>query len=216
MRIVIVITLTAILLTLSAAPVWAHQPFFEEKDITADAPWQVKDASVSTALYATLASAADVDYYTFEGRKGQSVLLEITIPQIDGQALFAPEMALLGPGLAADRLPPRVAVPPGAGSLRIPALTGPAPVFNEPFSRTSYWERQSQRVIIPADGRYVVAVWHDAGEVGRYGFVIGDKERPGGDPAFMRKMRDYWTPLPQPARVQDTGPDVAGRTCGSW
>jgi hypothetical protein len=216
MRILTVIALTAILLTLSVAPAWAHQPFFEEKDITASAPWQVKDPTVSTAVYATLESAADVDYYTFEGRKGQSVLLEITIPQIAGQELFAPEMALLGPGLAADRLPPRVAVLPSAGSLLIPALTGPARVFNEPFSRTSYWERQSQRVTIPADGRYVVAVWHGAGEVGRYVFVIGDKERPGGDPAFMRKMRNYWTPAPQPTPVQATAPDVGGRTCGSW
>jgi len=216
MRTVAVIALTAILITLSVAPVWAHQPFFEEMDLAADAAWRVKDPTVSTAVYATLESSADVDYYTFEGRKGQSILLEITIPQIAGQEMFAPEMALLGPGLAADRLPARVAVLPSAGSLLIPALTGPAAVFNEPFSRTSYWERQSQRVTLPADGRYVVAVWHGAGEVGRYVFVIGDKERLGGDPAFMLKMRNYWTPVPQPAPIQMTAPDVAGRTCGSW
>ena len=105
MRTVTVIALAVILLTLSIAPVWAHQPFFEEKDITADAPWKVKAPTVSTALYATLESFADVDYYTFDGRKGQSILLEITIPQIAGQELFAPEMALLGPGLGADLLP---------------------------------------------------------------------------------------------------------------
>ena len=214
MRAVTVIALAVVLLTLSVAPVWAHQPFFEEKDITADAPWQVKDPTVSTAVYATLESSADVDYYTFEGRKGQSILLEITIPQIAGQELFAPEMALLGPGLAADRLPARVAVPPSAGSLLIPALTGPAAVFNEPFSRTSYWERQSQRVTLPADGRYVVAVWHGAGEVGRYVFVIGDKERPGGDPAFVAKMRDYWTPVPQPVAVQPATLVTESHSCG--
>ena len=28
---------------------------------------------------------------------------------------------------------------------------------------------------LPANGRYVVAVWHPQGELGRYGFVIGDK-----------------------------------------
>ena len=93
-------------------------------------------------------------------------------------------------------------MPLSAGSLLIPTLTGPASAFNEPFSRTSYWERQSQRVTLPVDGRYVVAVWHGAGEVGRYVFVIGDKERPGGDPAFAAKMRDYWTPVPQPVAVQ--------------
>ena len=216
MRAGFVTALAAILITLSVAPAWAHQPFFEEKDITSDAPWQVKDPTVSTAMYATLESAADVDYYTFEGRKGQSILLEITIPQIAGQELFAPEMALLGPRLAADRLPSRVAVPASAGSLLLPALTGPAAVFNEPFSRTSYWERQAQRVTLPADGRYVVAVWHGTGEVGRYVFVIGDKERPGGDPAFVVKMRSYWTPVPRPAPVQITVPEVERHTCGGW
>ncbi len=216
MRAVTVTALVVVLLTLSVASVWAHQPFFEEKDITADAPWQIKDPTVSTAVYATLDSSADVDYYTFEGRKGQSILLEITIPQIAGQELFAPEMAIMGPGLAADRLPTRVAVPTGAGSLLIPALTGPAAVFNEPYSRTSYWERQSQRVTLAADGRYVVAVWHGAGEMGRYLFVIGDKERPGGDPAFAAKLRSYWTPVPKPPPVQTAAPDVEGHTCGSW
>ena len=194
-----IVVLVLVLLTLSVLPAAAHQPFFEEQDITATAPWRVKDPTISTALYATLESRDDVDYYTFDGRKGQSILLEITIPQIAGQELFAPEMALLGPGLGASELPGRVIVPAGFGQRLIPALTGPAQVFNEPFSRTSYWERQSQRVTLPADGRYVVAVWHATGEVGRYVFVIGDKERMGGDPLFSVKLRDYWTPVPAPA-----------------
>ncbi len=193
------IGLAVMLLLIVAAPAFAHQPFFEENDITPDAPWRIKDPTISTALYATLETRDDVDYYTFEGRKGQRILLEITIPQIAGQELFAPELALTGPGLAAGALPARVVVPSGAGIELVPALTGPAQTFNEPFSRTSYWERQSRRVTLPADGQYVVAVWHGGSEVGRYVFVIGDKERPGGDPAFRSKMRDYWTPVPPPA-----------------
>jgi hypothetical protein len=216
MRVVTVIALAVVLSTLFVAPVWAHQPFFEDTDIIAGAPWQVKDPTVSTAVYATLELSTDVDYYTFDGRKGQSILLEITIPQIVGQELFAPEMVLIGPGLAADRLPARVVVPSRAGSLLIPAVTGPAKVFNEPFSGTSYWERQSQHVTLPADGRYTVAVWHSAGEVGRYVFVIGDKEQLGGDPAFPRKMRSYWTPVPQLAPTPIPTPAVKGHTCGHW
>jgi hypothetical protein len=199
MRVVSAIFLTLVFLALSVLPALAHRPFFEEKDITAEAPWRVKDPTVSTALYATLESAEDVDYYAFEGRKGQNILLEMTIPQITGQELFAPEMVLMGPELGAADVPGRVAVPAGLGLQLLPALTGPAQTFNEPFSRTSYWERQSQRVTLPADGRYVVAVWHGTGEVGRYVFVIGDKERLGGDPAFSRKMRGYWVPVPAPA-----------------
>lgn len=193
-----VVLLTLALLALTVAPAFAHQPFFEDADLTAANPWPVKDPTISTALYATLDTRGDVDYYTFDGRKGQRILLEMTIPQVAGQELFAPEMALLGPGLPVAALPSRVAIPQGSGALLLPALTGPASSYNEPFSRTSYWERQSQRVTLPADGRYVVAVWHGAGEVGRYVFVIGDREVRGGDPAFGSKMRSYWTPVAQP------------------
>jgi len=50
-------------------------------------------------------------------------------------------------------------------------------------------------VRIPADGRYLVAVWDDSGMVGRYVFVIGDREVPGGDLAYPLKIRGYWRPL---------------------
>lgn len=182
-----------------AAPASAHQPYFEEQDLKPDAPWLINDPTISTALYATLESPTDVDYFAFEGQAGQSILLQITIPQIAGQEEFAPTMALLGPGLPTDSsaadLPGRVARPNDTGALLLPAIPGPAPEFFEPFSRTSYWERQEERVTLPADGRYVVAVWHQTGQAGRYVFVIGDRERLGGDLAFPVKMKEYWNPV---------------------
>jgi hypothetical protein len=78
----------------------------------------------------------------------------------------------------------------------LPSLQGETTSFYEPFSRTSYWERQEERVTLPADGVYTVAVWHNKGQLGRYTFVIGDRERLGGDPAFGRKLRSFWTPVP--------------------
>ena len=181
------------------APASAHQPWFEDKDIKAEAPWRIKDADVSTVVYATLDSASDVDYFSFAGKAGQRVYLAITIPQIKGQDEFAPTMALLGPGLATANLPARVQRSAGSGVLIIPPSPGPASTFFEPFSRTSYWERQERRVTLPKDGQYVVAVWHPDGVAGRYGFVIGEKERFGGDLFFPLKMRKYWTPVPKPA-----------------
>ena len=178
------------------APASAHQPWFEDKDIKADSPWRIKDPDVFTVVYATLDSASDVDYFSFTGKAGQRVYLAITIPQIKGQDEFAPTMALLGPGLAAAKLPARVQRSAASGILTIPPSPGPASTFFEPFSRTSYWERQERRVTLPRDGQYVVAVWHPDGTAGRYGFVIGEKERLGGDPSFPIKMRKYWTPVP--------------------
>ncbi len=184
-----------ILIVVATVPALAHRPYFEEEDIGPDAPWPVDDPTISTAVYATLESATDVDYFTFEGQAGQVILLALTIPQIEGQADFAPTLALMGPGLPGADLPGHVICPDEAGALEIAPLPGPAPTFFEPFSRTSYWDRQEERVTLPANGRYVVAVWHPEGQVGRYVFVVGDKERLGGDPAFPLKMRDYWTPV---------------------
>jgi hypothetical protein len=126
----------------------------------------------------------------------------MTIPQIDGQEEFAPTMALRGPELSTDNGPLPVEQSASEGWLLLPPPLGPAPEFFEPFSRTFYWERQLQRVTLPADGRYVVAVWHDSGESGRYVFVIGDRERLGGDPSFAVKLDAYWTPVtPAPAEA---------------
>jgi hypothetical protein len=195
----VALPLALLVALLAVAPAFAHRPYFEEGDIAASKPWQINDPTISTVVYATLQSSADVDYFAFDGRQGDRILLEITIPQIEGQENFAPTIALLGPGLDSVALPARVERPAGPfGALVIDPPPGPATTFFEPFSRTSYWERQSQRVTLPTDGRYVVAVWHATGETGRYGFVIGDKERPGGDLAFMSKLRSYWTPV-QPA-----------------
>ncbi len=183
---------------ISAARAAAHRPYFEEKDTTAAAPWLLDDPTISTVVYATLENGTDVDYFAFKGQAGQRILLEVVIPQIAGQEDFAPVMALFGPGLPVVALPARVERPPESGALLLPPPSGPASTFFEPFSRTSYWQRQSQRVTLPESGRYLVAVWHPEGQPGRYGFVIGDKERPGGDLAFRRKLRSYWTPVPTP------------------
>jgi hypothetical protein len=179
-------------------PVLAHRPYFEEVDATVDDPWVIDDPTISTAVYATLALPSDVDYFAFDGQSGQSILLEMTIPQIEGQEAFAPTMALFGPGLDFNGEPGSIEQPAGDGWLVLPPPVGTPPEFYEPFSRTSYWERQSQRVTLPANGTYVVAVWHEQGDLGRYTFVIGDKERLGGDLGFPVKLDKYWTPVAQP------------------
>lgn len=197
-KIFAVLMATALLLATTSAAL-AHRPYFEEADIPAGAPWEIDDPTVSTVVYATLDERADVDYYTFQGEAGQRILLEITIPQIAGQELFAPSLALIGPDLPAGQLPLRVEKASNLGVVEIAPPIGPAEPFYEPFSRTSYWERQSEHVTLPEDGQYTVAVWHPRGEVGRYGFVIGDKERLGGDLLGLgSKLRSYWTAVPQP------------------
>lgn len=204
------ITLTLLLalgfLLVAARPADAHQPYFEDEDWTPARAYRVANPTVSTALYATLADRSDVDYVTFTGQAGQRILLGLTIPQIEGQENFAPTLALIGPELPGATLPRRVAAPAESGAVLLPPTPGPAAEFFEPFSRTRYWERQEDRITLPADGEYTVAVWAADGAVGRYTLVVGDREIPGGDIAFPFKMRAFWTPVPTP-------PEPTPRTC---
>ena len=73
-----VLLLATVLVSTGTAPVWAHRPYFEEQDIRAEAPGQIDDPTISTALYATLESAQDVDYYRFLGQAGQTILIALT------------------------------------------------------------------------------------------------------------------------------------------
>ena len=197
-------------------PALAHQPFFEDKEFTFDSPGHIRDPNVSTAMYATLETPTNVDYYDFNGNKGESIFLSITIPQIAGQENFAPTTALMGPGLPDVVLPKNITEPQYSGALILPPPVNATPFF-EPFSRTSYWTRQGQNVTLPADGRYLVAVWDDKGQIGRYVFVIGYKEVLGGDLAFPLKIRNYWKPLTpfalnqtsaQPAKENASSPNT--------
>ena len=195
--------ITTLLLTTSS--VFAHQPYFEDEEFTFQNPWPVPNARISTAVYATLSTNNDVDYYAFEASEGQSVLLSLTIPQIDGHDDFAPRMALIGSGVGADPLPNFVEQPANS-SAQIFEPPAEARAFFEPFSATNYWDRQNATVTMPETGTYYVAVWHGAGEIGRYVFVIGQQEVRGGDPQFGQKLREYWTPVsaPEPTPLPPT------------
>jgi hypothetical protein len=206
-RTVMMLLMAAMFVLLTPRPAEAHQPYFEGEDWKPDAAYHVKDPTVSTALYATLERRDDVDYVRFTGRAGQSILIGLTIPQIEGQETFTPAFALIGPELPATRLPARIEMSSGTGAIILRAAPGEPTSFYEPFSRTRYWERQEDRFVLPADGEYWVVVWSDAGQVGRYTLVVGDREIPGGDIGFPFKLRAFWTPVPAP-------PEPTPHTCG--
>ncbi|MEM7331590.1 MAG: hypothetical protein AAF490_05835 [Chloroflexota bacterium] len=188
------------LLTVFSA-VFAHQPFFEDADFTFEAPWRIADVSVSTAVYATLDRSSDIDYYVFSANQDQTIQIEMTIPQVVGLEAFAPTMALIGPGLPEANLPEAVKIADGHGAIIIEPTD--ATEFYEPFGGQYYWDRQEDRIPAPETADYFVAVWHEDGEIGRYVFVAGAREIPGGDPAYRSKIEAYWT-LPEPIEEEDS------------
>ena len=191
----------------------AHQPFFEETDTTASTPMLVSDPEISTALFSTLEGPGDVDFFAFTVTAGQTIEVGMTIPQISGQEEFAPTIGVIASGL--DKASAKE-LPADALSL-LSSYVGAyvlepteATIFLEPFSRTAYWRRQRRQITFPSDGEAVVVVWHPQGAVGRYTLVIGQREVLGGDIAFARKIRDYWTPVVLQQAAETDRPAIPG------
>lgn len=198
-----VLTLAVLMLT-PVAPAHAHQPFFEDPDSTQTNPLAIEDPTISTALYATIDTLTDIDYYIFDAIEGLDVLVGITIPQIEGQLNFAPTVAVIGPGLPAGILPAVITTDserPNGSIILTP--TQPESFF-EPFSRTSYWRRQRQYVTLPKSSQYTIAVWSESDtRTGKYVLVVGDREIRGGDPDFSAKLKAYWTPIQNQPTIKD-------------
>lgn len=191
-RPLIVTALTLLLSALFAESAAAHQPFFEERDWRLNAPYQLADPTIATALYGTLSRSGDVDWIEVPGKPGQELVLNLMIPQIAGQESFAPTLALLGPGLPKAKLPSWIRRPDVAGTM----LYEPTPGAASTFYERTYWRRQQVRVPLPTGGTYYVAVYHPKGDVGRYTLSIGEKEVEGGDALYRQKTERFWTPVP--------------------
>ncbi|MCY3833628.1 MAG: hypothetical protein OXG85_11470 [Chloroflexi bacterium] len=179
--------------------VLAHQPFCEFADLTAAAPWQVPDPAVSYAYFGNVYPEWDIDYFAFDAQAEQSILLSLSIPANDENeaAIYAPQMAVIGPELPSDlppELPSELQVPAGLGAKMV-SLGDVPNYFYEPFGRVHFWNYEDDFFRAPQRGRYTVALWHPDRQIGRYAFVIGQREEWGGDLECFLAYSMYWTPL---------------------
>lgn len=176
----------------------------------------IEDIGVSRAAYRTLSAPGQTDVYEFRAREGQEIYVQMTIPLLERQREFRPAflLAFLGGGPAEFRDPnlekgrilepppevfgraaphPEGAEPPVLGV----AYDGSEPrVFDEVFTGTRYWIRQTLTVAAPAEGTYRIAVWSPDGSAGKYVLATGRREAfgPGeifGLPAVRWQVREF-------------------------
>jgi hypothetical protein len=128
------------------------------------------------------------DYYAFQGAKDTIITLKLDTLRLVGQDNFSPSLALFGPGL-----PPLTpdeqslfpySLPAGYGLLlsaeSAPISQTELPTrFDEPWSQSGYWERQSILNQLPEDGTYYLAVYNLRGQSGKYALFVGDKPEAG-------------------------------------
>jgi len=164
-------------------------------------PVPVTDHQISWAAYGKISEAGEIDYYRFEAKRDEEIYASIVIPKLERLRDFAPEFALIGPGLHEVESPPNDAdrfldVRENEGVMVSRYGAGEESVFFEPFTQTSYYERQELRIDAPETGTYHVAVYHPDGATGKYVLAIGEKEVFGpkdilGLPATWWKVRIF-------------------------
>lgn len=191
--------LWALLLMLGTVGVaLAHKPIFVQAMSNTGRAQAVviPDPEVSWAVYAQLSQPGEVNYYTFAGKRGLRVGIEMSVPRIESARDFGFTVALIGKGLpSASGLP--FALESEEGAVVAPESgQGNARVFDEPFTQTSYWQRQTLRAELPADETYTIAVYDPRGRSGKYILAIGAREVfSAGDianmPSVIRRVRDF-------------------------
>ena len=194
-----ILILCGLVLFLQISLARAHQPYCEFADTTAAAPWPVPDPRISYAFFGNVYPAGDIDYFRFEAKAGQSVLLSLSIPANDRgeEDIYTPMMAVLGQGLRRAlpaELPIGLLIPQGHGAQLVPLGDSPT-WFYEPFGGVHFWNWDNFYFQAPQDGAYTVALWHPESEVGRFTFVIGEREVFGGDLECFMAFNVYWTPI---------------------
>jgi hypothetical protein len=176
----------ALVLTgISAETASAHKPLFKAGDISSPArALAIPDPNVSWAIYASLDRPGEADFFSFHTQSGLALNAQITLPAIKSLEQFAPHLALLGAGLP-PASPGQVpfAVPDHDGVQVINATqAGTADRFNEPFTQTTYWNRQTLKEPLRTAGTYYLVVFNlptDRLQTGKYVLAVGTIEQFG-------------------------------------
>jgi hypothetical protein len=166
----------------SAGVALAHKPIFVEPAANSarEKAVRISDPTVSWAIYAQLSQVGEVNYYSFTGTRGARVKIDVNIPRIESERDFGIALALIGVGLVDKGSGAPYETYADEGVIVAPdRLHDSTRIFDEPFTQTSYWTRQSLVAQLPEDGSYTIAVWNAREQTGKYVIAIGEREEFG-------------------------------------
>jgi len=171
--------LIAALAVFAAAPVaFAHRYVPNDGTHTsADTALVISDYGVSQVVYNEATEAAPGLWLTFEGRKGDTLFVQLGVPVIDGLENYRPTVAVMGPGLSGNSAP--VPIPNGLGAAAFPSDTVEPVFFDEKFTGTQSWILLEEKLTLPADGRYYIATVDPNRQAGKFWVAVGTKEEFG-------------------------------------
>jgi hypothetical protein len=156
---------------------------------------EIPNHRISWAIYEELTGSNDIHYYKFAAKEGERLYAQVSIPKLEKFSAFAPTIALVESDLTATNLESGeysvreyahdtgdlpFAIPSGMRAIVID-YNGPIPSseFYEPFTQTSYWERQEIVInSLPSDGTYYLVVFDRSlvQDAGKYTLAVGEIE----------------------------------------
>jgi len=178
------IVLIALIFVLSLrSNVLAHIPLDTSGPASKEEPIFVEDHQISWAAYNQLNRPEDVDYYSFNVNQGEEIYFSMVIPVIERYKNFKPDIALIGSGLDSEYagydsnyINSRLKLESDENVIIVRDYKDNPDMFFEPFTRTSYWERQEFSISAPETGTYYLAVFSEGQDQGKYTLAIGQKE----------------------------------------
>lgn len=170
-------------------PAFAHKPIQSDGTNTSfEAALLIPDHKISWAIYEEL-SPSETKFYKFTADAEDSFYASIVIPKLEKFENYAPTLALISEEIGLNSIHKIDAELPSGGIIAY-NYDGeiPSTEFYEPFTQTTYWERQEIRITIPSDGEYYIVVSDSQEMTGKYSLAIGVIED--------FSMLDFFTVLP--------------------
>ena len=155
---------------------------------------EIPNHKISWGIYEELSGSNDVHYYKFAADEGDRLYAHISIPKLEKFSTFVPSIALVGSNVTAGNLEAGYsvreyahdigdlpfAIPPAMRAIVVD-YNGqiPSSEFYEPFTQTSYWERQEVVInSLPSGGTYYLVVFDRSlmEDAAKYTLAVGEIE----------------------------------------
>lgn len=156
---------------------------------------EIPNHRISWAIYEKLSRSNEVHYYKFAADQGDRLYVQVSIPKLEKFSTFVPSISLVGINVTAGNLEGKsysvleyahdigdlpFPIPPGMKAIVV-HYNGPIPSseFYEPFTQTSYWERQEIVISsLPSAGAYYLVVFDRSiiQDERKYALAVGEIE----------------------------------------
>lgn len=184
-----VVIITFFLFTIYPMISHGHRPTFPKKVNTImERSYVIKNFDIAQVIYGTIKQENLMKFYAIDGKKGDSLFLQLLLPKISNPKDFKPNLIIVGPGLPKRDGEPPVNLNSDEGWVSIDFERSKD--FFESFTQTSYIMEKKSRISLPQSGRYHIVVHCGDSKSGKYTLAIGEKETWG--PRDILKFPSYW------------------------